>query len=138
MRLSTIAILLPLLTSSFTDAFMPSSYHSVSRLTHDRFQISFHSVSKFPHRTIRSHLKCTLRSVSSVDSDNDKVRLPPPPKDLLDAALHNAECLIRDAGGCLDSIHFGHAWKAQYPDFTRERFNGTQVTSFNKLLKARQ
>ena len=82
------------------------------------------------------HIKCQVESSSHVNA-GDKLRRPPPPKEILDEALHNAECLIRDAGGCIDSIHFGHEWKNKYPGFSKDRFDGTQVSSFNKLLKVK-
>ena len=66
---------------------------------------------------------------------SEKVSRLPPPQDLVDEALRKAEKLIQDAGGCIDSLSFGAAWKEKYPDFPRERFQGTQVSSFNKLFK---
>jgi hypothetical protein len=62
-------------------------------------------------------------------------RWPLPPTELLEEALSNAKTLIRDSGGCIDSISFGIAWKSKFPSFSRERFHGTQISSFNKLLK---
>lgn len=58
-----------------------------------------------------------------------------PPQELVGEALLKAAELIRDAGGCIDSISFGTAWKKKYPDFPRERFDGTSITSFNKLIR---
>ena len=58
-----------------------------------------------------------------------------PPKELVEDALQKAEEIIKDAGGCIDSISFGAAWKKKYPDFSRERFEGTSITSFNKLIR---
>ena len=66
---------------------------------------------------------------------SEKVSRLPPPQDLVDEALRKAEKLIQDAGGCIDSLSFGAAWKEKYPDFPRERFQGTKVSSFNKLFK---
>jgi len=65
----------------------------------------------------------------------EKARWSPPPTELLDEALNNAKTLLRDSGGCIDSISFGIAWKSKFPSFSRDRFHGTQITSFNKLLK---
>ena len=59
----------------------------------------------------------------------------PPPKEMVDEALRNAKIVIQEAGGSIDSISFGAVWKTRFPDFPRERFAHTTVTSFNKLLK---
>ena len=49
-------------------------------------------------------------------------------------ALSNAEEVLKAAGGCIDSLSFGREWKEMFPEFPRDAFKGTKVTSFNKLL----
>jgi hypothetical protein len=73
--------------------------------------------------------------MATAPKSSEKVARLPPSQDLVDDALQKAEKLIEDAGGCIDSISFGAAWKEKYPEFPRERFQGTQVSSFNKLFK---
>ncbi|KAJ1490568.1 hypothetical protein T484DRAFT_1776979, partial [Baffinella frigidus] len=38
-----------------------------------------------------------------------------------------ATSVVRDSGGCIDSLSFGAEWKEKFPDFPRERFIGTKV-----------
>jgi hypothetical protein len=75
-----------------------------------------------------------LRMTASPKPSEISARLPPP-LELVDDAVQKAERLIQDAGGCIDSLSFGAAWKEKYPDFPRDRFRGTPVSSFNKLFK---
>eukprot|EP00960_Hanusia_phi_P009411 272925-Hanusia_phi.AAC.2 len=60
--------------------------------------------------------------------------LKEPASELVEAALNNAEAVIRAAGGCIDSLSFGREWKSMFPDFPRSMFDGTRISSFNKLL----
>ena len=57
-----------------------------------------------------------------------------PPAEVIEQALSNAVEVVKAAGGCIDSLSFGHEWKDMFPDFPRDTFKGTRVTSFNKLL----
>jgi len=57
-----------------------------------------------------------------------------PPAEVVEQALANAVEVVKAAGGCIDSLSFGREWKEMFPDFPRETFKGTRVTSFNKLL----
>ena len=75
------------------------------------------------------------QSMTSNPKSEEKREKLTPPKETIDDALRKAKYLIQNAGGCIDSISFGAAWKQKYPDFPRERFHGTSVSSFNKLFK---
>jgi hypothetical protein len=48
--------------------------------------------------------------------------------------LWHDDQVVREAGGCIDSLSFGREWRDKYPDFQRDSFKGTPVSSFNKLL----
>lgn len=87
-------------------------------------------ICKRPHHSNGISLFMTLPSKSG-----DKIDKPPPPPDVIEDALIKAEAVIKSAGGCIDSISFGSAWKQRYPEFSRDRFQGTTVSSFNKLFK---
>ncbi|EKX33521.1 hypothetical protein GUITHDRAFT_120266, partial [Guillardia theta CCMP2712] len=60
--------------------------------------------------------------------------LQEPSAELVELALNNAEAVVRAAGGCIDSLSFGREWKNMFPDFPRSKFDGTKISSFNKLL----
>jgi hypothetical protein len=78
--------------------------------------------------------RCNLLKLSLSISNEKKIKLPPP-QEVIDDALAKAEEVIKNAGGCIDSISFGAAWKQKFPEFSRDRFQGTTVSSFNKLFK---
>ena len=116
---------------STTESFILSSHLGFVSLRNSRINSKlFTFKSNLQSRTGQTCLHMTTPPKSS-----EKVTRVPPTQDLVAEALQKAEKLIQDAGGCIDSISFGAAWKEKYPEFTRERFQGTQVSSFNKLFK---
>lgn len=63
-----------------------------------------------------------------------KPSLAEPSAEMIEKALANAVEVVKAAGGCIDSLSFGREWKEMFPDFPRDSFKGTRITSFNKLL----
>ena len=71
---------------------------------------------------------------ASMQMSDSKPGLAEPSEEVVKQALSNAEEVLKAAGGCIDSLSFGREWKEMFPEFPREAFKGTRVTSFSKLL----
>ena len=69
-----------------------------------------------------------------MEMSGSKPSLAEPPAEVIEKALANAVEVVKAAGGCIDSLSFGREWKEMFPDFPRDSFKGTRITSFNKLL----
>jgi hypothetical protein len=67
-------------------------------------------------------------------TDEAKPGLAEPSDEMVQQALTNAVQVLKAAGGCIDSLSFGREWRQMFPDFPRDAFMGTRITSFNKLL----
>jgi hypothetical protein len=67
-------------------------------------------------------------------TDEAKPGLAEPSAEIVQQALTNAVQVLKAAGGCIDSLSFGREWRQMFPDFPRDAFMGTRITSFNKLL----
>lgn len=72
--------------------------------------------------------------VSSLSASSTSMQIKPPDPEVVELALDRAEQVVRAAGGCIDSLSFGREWRAMFPESSRDMFQGTSVTSFNKLL----